>query len=105
MHLELSSCFQFTLRPPPEPVKWSIAGVEMDEFTGTAALIADDRRPGVDPIEPAQAVAPQDGVRRRRCEARLPGQHVGPDPQPTPPEAQGGHDDRAVASGRTTRRA
>jgi hypothetical protein len=65
-----------TLRDPTEHL-----GVEVDELTRPFALIADDRWPGLEPVESSQALAPQDGVHRAVREARLPGEDVRADAQ------------------------
>ena len=63
-------------------------GVEVDEFARPLALVADDWWPGLEPVEPAQALAPQDRVDRSAGEPGLPGEDVRADPQLAPPGAQ-----------------
>ncbi|MGH2407259.1 MAG: hypothetical protein ACRDF7_04155 [Candidatus Limnocylindrales bacterium] len=64
--------------------------VEMDELARAFALIADDQRSGLEPIEPGQALAPQDGVHGAVRQARFPGEDVRSDAQLAPPRAQAG---------------
>ena len=65
-------------------------GVEVDEFAWPLALIADHRLPGLKTIKPRDPGSSQKGVDGRACQPRLPGKHVRPDAQLTPPGAQSG---------------
>src|SRR3990172_7813333 len=55
-------------------------GIEMDEFARPLALVAHDRRPWLQAIEPVESMTAQDGVDRRARESHLPRQHMGTDP-------------------------
>ena len=65
--------------------------VEVDELARPRALVAHDRRSGLEAIEPVEAVAAQQAVDGRTGEAALPGEHVGPDAQCTPARTQRAH--------------
>ena len=66
------------------------------ELAGPLALVADDRRTGLEPVEPAEARPSQQGVDGRPCQATLPGQDVRPDPQLASPGAQPLDDGRGM---------
>ena len=61
------------LADPPQHL-----GVEMDELARALALVAHDRRPGLEPVEAAQAAPAQERVDRRAGEPGLPGEDVRP---------------------------
>ena len=56
-------------------------GVQMDQLTGALALVAHDRRTRFEPIQPAQAMAAQQGVDAGASQAHLPAEDVRPDAQ------------------------
>src|SRR5271157_2027016 len=92
---------------PPEHLR-----VEMDELTGTFALVAHDRWPRFEPVESAETLAPEDRVHARAGETRLPGEDVRSHPKLAPASAEpsdqlgrmtaGLVDDRARPIGETT---
>jgi len=61
---------------PPEHLR-----VEVDELARALALIADDRRPRFQMIEPPEALPSEEGVHRRARETGLPGEDVRADPE------------------------
>lgn len=71
----------------------------MHELTRPLALVADDWRPRLEPVQATKALATQQGVDRRAGQARLPAQDVWPDPELPTPGAQGGDERRRVGAG------
>src|SRR5450759_2240991 len=62
--------------------------VEVDELTWSFALVADDRWPGLEPVESSEACAPEDRVHRAPGKACLLGEDVRTDAQLTPTNTQ-----------------
>jgi hypothetical protein len=60
----------------------------VDELARPLALIADDRRPRLEAIQPAEVVATEDRIGARGSDPGLPGEDVRADPQLTPPSTQ-----------------
>jgi len=58
--------------------------VEVDELTRPIALVADDRRPRLEAVEPAEAFPPEDRVDTRAGKPALPCQDVWADSELTP---------------------
>ena len=58
-----------------------LLGVEVQQLARRGALVADDRWPRLEAVEPTQALPAQEGIHRRTRQAGLPGQAVRADPQ------------------------
>jgi hypothetical protein len=77
----------------------------MNELARTLALVADDERSRVEPVEPAEAFPTEDRVDARAGQARLPGEAMRPDPSFASTSAQPGDEFGAVLPGLMMNRA
>ncbi len=71
--------------------------IKMDELARAFALIADDRRAGLKPVD-RPALAPEDRVHRAACQPRLPGEDVRADAELATSGAQAGDELGRVAT-------
>jgi hypothetical protein len=62
--------------------------IKVDQLARAFALVADDRRSWLEPVEPSEALAPEDRIHRTAGQPRLPGEDVRADAQLASPRAQ-----------------